>query len=50
MTQTGTAILTIKLITMTNIFSAFTAFYSTIDKLKHMSSFGELFLSDGRVP
>jgi hypothetical protein len=34
-TETGAAILTIKLIAMANIFSAFTAFYSAIDKLKH---------------
>jgi hypothetical protein len=36
-TETGAAILTIKLIAMPNLVSAFTAFYSPVDKLKHLS-------------
>lgn len=47
-TETGAAILTIKLIAMANIFSAFTAFYSAIDKLKHQIFAARLVQAPGR--
>ena len=35
--QTGAAIVTIKLLAMVNLVSAFAAFYGSIDKLKHFT-------------
>ena len=47
-TETGATILTIKLVAMANIFSAFTAFYSAIDKLKHQIFVACLVQASGR--
>jgi len=35
--QAGAAIVTIKLLAMVNLVSAFAAFYGSIDKLKHLT-------------
>ena len=35
--ETGAAIITIELVAMSNVIPAFTAFYGSIDKLKHQT-------------
>ncbi len=37
-TQAGAAVVTIKLVAMVNLVSAFAAFYGAIDQLKHFSA------------